>query len=68
MTSPNLIFKSLKRKILLIMNTYPTHPPKHVGRGGSFGYLTFQLSNITIAFLPPNLTNVVRKLRQYVQM
>ena len=63
----SLNLKSQKQKILLIMDTYPTHPPKHVGRGGSFGYSTFQLSNITIAFLPPNLTNVVRKL-QFLQM
>ena len=35
-------------------------PFKHVGNCESFGFSTLQLSNITIAFLPPNFTNVVQ--------
>ena len=43
------------------MYNFATHSLKHVGTGESFGF-TLHLSNITIAFLPPNVTSVVRPL------
>ena len=64
MMSLNVHFKSQKWKVLLIMNNYATHSLKHVGRGESFGFSTLQLSNIIIAFLPPNVTSVVQPLDQ----
>ena len=44
------------------MDNRATHSLKHVGRGESFDFSTLQLSNITIDFLPPNVTNVVQTL------
>ena len=41
---------------------FATHSPKHVAKGESFGLSTLQLSNIIIAFLPPNVTSVVQPL------
>ena len=35
---------------------------KHVGGGESFGFPILQLSNIVVAFLPPNVTRVVQPL------
>ena len=64
MMSLNVHFKSQKWKVLLIMDNYATHSLKHVGRGESFGFSTLQLSNITIVFLPPNVTSVVQPLDQ----
>jgi hypothetical protein len=44
------------------MENLATHSFKHVDRGESFGFSTLQLSNITIVFLPPNVTRVVQPL------
>ena len=52
--------KSQKLKVLLIMDNCATHSLKHVGRSESFGFPTLQLSNITIAFLPPNATSGIQ--------
>lgn len=48
-----------KQKVFLIMENYVTHFLKHVGRGG---FSTLQLSKITSAFLPPNVTSMVQPL------
>ena len=62
MMNANIHFKSQKGKVLLIMDNLATHSFKHVDRGESFGFSTLQLSNITIVFLPPNVTRVVQPL------
>ena len=62
MMSLNAHFKSQKWKVLLIMDNYATHSPRHVGRGQSFGFSILKLSNITIVFLSPNVTSVVQPL------
>ena len=46
----------------LIVDNYVTHSLADVGRGQSFGFSNFQLSNNTIAFQPPNVTSVVQPL------
>ena len=60
--SLNVHFKSQMRKILLIRDNYATHWLKHVDMHELFGFLTLQFKNITIAFLPPNVTSVVQPL------
>ena len=60
MMSLDVHFKSQKWKVYLIMNKYATHSPEHVSRVKSFGFTTMQLINVTIAFLPPNVTIVVQ--------
>ena len=40
MMSLNVLFKSPKKKVLLIMDKYITPSLKHVGRGASFGFAT----------------------------
>ena len=60
MMSLNIHFKSQKRKVLVIMNNFATHLLReHADGGESFGLLALHWSNITIAFLPPNVTSVV---------
>ena len=60
----NVHFKSQEWKVLLIMDNHATHSLKHVGGGESFGFSTLQLSNITVTFLPPNVTSVIQPLDQ----
>jgi hypothetical protein len=38
MMSLNVHFKSQKRKLILILDNFATHPLKHVGRGESFSF------------------------------
>ena len=64
--SLNVYFKSQKWKIFLIMENYATHSSQHVGRGEAFGFSIVQLNNITIAFLPPNVTSLVQPLDQEI--
>ena len=64
MMSINVHLKSQKGKVILIMDNLATLSLKHVDRGESFGFSTLQLSNITIVFLPPNVTRVVQPLDQ----
>ena len=59
MMSLNVHFNSQKRKMFLIMDNFATHYPNHIDKGESFGFSTLQLRNITIDFLPCNVTNVV---------
>jgi hypothetical protein len=61
---PQCTFQISKAKGTLIMDNYATHSLKHVGKGESFSFSTLQLSNITIIFLLPNVTNVVQPLDQ----
>ena len=56
MVSLNVHLQSQKQKVFLIMDNYTTHS---LGRGR---FSTLQLNNITIAFLPPNVTSVVQPL------
>ena len=44
------------KNVLLIMGNFATHSLKHVGKGESFSLSTLQLTNICIAFIPPNFT------------
>ena len=60
MMSLNVHSKSQKQKVFLIMDKYDTHSLEHNGRGESF---VFNL-NISIEFLPPNVTSVVQSLDQ----
>jgi hypothetical protein len=46
----------------LIVDNYATHSLADVGRGQSFGFSIFQLSNNIVAFQPPNVTSVVQPL------
>ena len=66
MMSLNVRFKYQKQEALLIMDNSITHSLEHVGRGESFSFSTLQLSNITIAFSPPNVTSVVQHLDQVI--
>jgi hypothetical protein len=60
MMSLNQHFKAQNWKVLFIMDNSSTHAFKHVGKNESFGFSTLQLSNIAIAFLPPNVISVVQ--------
>ena len=51
---PQCKLKSLKWKVLSIMENYATNSLNYVGRCELIDFSTLQLSNITIAFLPPN--------------
>ena len=44
------IFRTQKRKVLLIMDSYVAHSHKHVDRSESFGFSSLQLRNIAISF------------------
>ena len=59
MMSLTVHFKSLKRKVHLIMNNYVKHSLKHVGWGDSCGFSLLQFNDIIIAILPPNVTSLV---------
>ena len=64
MMSLHVHFKSQKRKVLLNMDNFATHFLKHVDKGESFGFSTLLLSNMTIAWLPPNITSAEQPLDQ----
>ena len=48
------------------MDKFVIHSFEHVGRDESFWFSILQLSNVTIAFLPPSVTSVIRPLNQGV--
>ena len=52
------------RKLLLIKDKYVTHSLEHVGGGEIIWFSTLQVSNMTIAFVAPNVTSVVQPLNQ----
>ena len=52
------------RKLLLIKDKYVTHSLEHVGGGEIIWFSTLQVSNMSIAFVAPNVTSVVQPLNQ----
>ena len=50
--------------MILILNNASSHVVSTAKVGKSRGFSTLELSNMTLAFLPPNVTSVVQPLDQ----
>jgi hypothetical protein len=57
-------FKVQNRKVIVILDIASSHVVSFAKVGKSCGFSTLELSNMTLVFLPPNVTNVVQPLDQ----
>jgi len=64
MTCLNNEFKKEDRKVLMIMDNSSTHSLENVTITKVHGFNCLALSNMSIVFLPPNVTSVVQPLDQ----
>ena len=57
-------FKGQNRKVIMILDNASSHVVSSAKVGKSHGFSTLELSNMTLVFLPPNVTSVVQPLDQ----
>jgi hypothetical protein len=60
----NSQFKGRNRKVIMILDNASSHVVSSAKVGKSWGFPTMELSNMTLVFLPPNVTSVVQPLDQ----
>jgi hypothetical protein len=58
-------FKSQNQKVITISDSASSHVVSFVKVGKSHGFPTLELSNMTLVFLPLNVTSVVQPLDRY---
>ena len=57
-------FKGQNQKVIIILDNAFSHVVSYAKVGKSRGFSTLELSNMTLVFLPPNVTSVVQPLDQ----
>ena len=57
-------FKGQNQKVIMILDNASSHVVSSAKVGKSRGFSTLELSNMTLAFLPPNVTSVFHPLDQ----
>ena len=56
--------KNQNQKVIMILDNASSHVVSFAKVGESRGYSTLELSNMTLVFLPPNVTSIVKPLDQ----
>ena len=57
-------FKGQNQKVMMILDNASSHVVSSANVGKSCGFPTMELSNMTLVFLPPNVTSIVQPLDQ----
>ena len=59
-------FKGQNRKVIIFLDNASSHVVSSTKVGKSHGFSTLELSNMTLVFLPPNVTSIVQPLDQSI--
>ena len=60
-------FKGHNQKVIMILDIASSHVVSSAKVGKSCGFSTLELSNMTLVFLPPNVTSAVQPLDQGIK-